>query len=391
MPKLATDKTCTGCFACKDACKHGAISVVIKEGHLYPHVDTHSCVECRACERTCPVVNPIAVMNEIKPRVYGGWAIDSEVRRSAASGGAFSALALHILNKGGWAVGASLEENDVVRHIAINRKEDLSLLQKSKYVQSNACKSYIKTRDLLKNGERVIYSGTPCQVAGLNNFLRHKYDNLITVEVVCNGVPSLVPVDLFKRENQARRIISFRGKKYGWNSLFSQGLEWENSDGLFMEPLQTKDIFYQVFGCGLTHRQACCNCRFACMPRQADITLADFWGIKRFPEEWKDGISLIIANSEKAERYLHECSEELHLFNSSMEECLACNPRLVNGRKYHSWHPVMKWPNYVRKIVGRKQYEAIITNKMPWKLLWGILKIFTISSNKKAIKKYFRQ
>lgn len=386
MPNLPKESKCTGCLACKDTCKRNAISVIIKDGHIFPFVDKNLCIECGLCVKSCPEQNPRNTNCYRSPKVFGGWCKDNSVRKASASGGAFSALALNILRKGGIAIGASLCEDGNVKHRIISKEEELPLLQKSKYIQSDASGVYCETRDLLKGGKFVLFSGTPCQVAGLNSFLKKDFDNLVTVDVVCNGVPSKEAVELFVKKNNVKKILSYRSKDFGWHDIFSQGITWNNHEGKVISPIRSRDLFYKIFSCGLTHRQSCCNCKFSTMPRYADITIADFWGIKRFEEEWQDGISLIITNNEKGEKFIRECSE-LHLFDSSMNECLAANPRLVNGKKFHGWHPAMKYRKQVRRIVGEKSYLGIITNKYPWKLIWGVLKVLTIISNKYAIKK----
>ena len=386
MPNLPRNKECTGCLACIDSCKRGAISISIEHGLRYPNIDNDVCVNCGLCEKHCPVLNSFNHNKRDEIVVKGGWCTNAEVRRHSASGGAFSAMAMYALAEGGYAVGASLNEDNTVTHKVIHSIDELSVLQNSKYIQSNTTGIYEKVKNLLKNGERVLFSGTPCQTAALHSYLGKDYDNLVTVDVVCNGVPSNDAINVLIREKKATKILSYRGKDFGWNDVYSQGVSYENECGGVFFPLRSKDLFYRIFACGLTHRNSCCDCKFSSLPRYADITIADFWGIKRFEEEWNNGISLIIANNKKGEDYISRC-DKLHTFESSLEECINANPRIANGRKYHGWHPVMLWRTPLRRMIGETLYEKIILNEMPWKLLWGILKIMTIVSNKKTIKK----
>lgn len=386
MPKLPKYSRCTGCLACKDTCGKNAISIKYADGHIYPAVEVGLCVNCGLCEKSCPIINPQNNNDSDIYKVYGGWCKNNKVRKDSASGGAFSAMALHVLEKKGYVIGASLLEDGSVKHTAVDSIDDLPILQKSKYIQSDTSGIYRTTKDLLLKGKYVLFSGTPCQVGGLISYLRKDYENLITVDVVCNGVPSKEALEFFVRKNDVQKIISYRGKDFGWHDLYSQGISWENFDGKVFFPSRSKDLFYRIFSCGLTHRQSCCKCKFSSMPRYSDITIADFWGIKRYEEEWQDGVSLILANNAKAEAFLKEC-DDLHLFESDLKECVTANPRLVNGIKYHGWHPVMRHRNVVRKLVGEKNYLAIISNKYPWRLVWGILKLLTIVSNKYAIKR----
>ena len=386
MPKLPKKKQCTGCMACIDSCARHAIKVCFSNGHSFPKVELDKCVDCKLCEKHCPVLHPKNQNNAVEIEVRGGWCTDQTVRLRSASGGAFAGFAMSVFEKGGLAIGASLNDDNSVEHKVITKIEDLPKLQNSKYVQSNTIGIYNKTKELLKQGEFVLFSGTPCQVAALNSFLGRKWDNLITVDVVCNGIPSKEAIEVLLGSNTSKRIISFRDKEFGWHALKSQKTVYRDPSGKVISSVREKDPFYKVFSCGLTHRQVCCNCPFSVLPRYSDITIADFWGIKRFAEEWNDGISLIIANNKKATQFLKEC-QNIFLFDSSLNECLKANPRLVNGVKYHSLHPIMLWRSKLRHLIGETVYQNIIMNKYPYKLLWGGLKVLTIVSNKFAVKR----
>lgn len=386
MPKLPQKKQCTGCMACVDSCSRNAIKVSISDGHVFPEVDLSKCVDCKLCERHCPIVNPKNLNKAVDIEVSGGWCTDQTVRRRSASGGAFAGFAMSILKRGGHVIGASLNADNSVEHKIISKIVDLPTLQNSKYVQSNTIGIYKKTRELLSKGELVLFSGTPCQVAALNSFLDGEYDNLITVDVVCNGIPSREAVEALVGSDNSKSILSFRDKEFGWHALKSQKTVYRDSFGTVISSERETDPFYKIFSCGLTHRQVCCNCPFSVLPRFSDITIADFWGIRRFPEEWNDGISLIIANNKKANLFLKDC-QDIYLFESNLNECLRANPRLVNGVKYHSLHPVMLWRSKLRKLVGETVYKKIIMNRYPYKLIWGGLKVLTIVSNRLAVKK----
>lgn len=383
MPKLAKEKDCTGCLACIDACKHQAIKIKKKNGHNYVNIIENKCIDCKLCEKSCPIINPIN-KNESSPiSVYGGWCKDIDYRKKSASGGAFSALALDTLGNNGIVIGAALDNNSV-KHIIVSNKNELLKVQNSKYIQSDTLGIYSQTKQLLKDGKRVLFSGTPCQIAGLNSFLRKEYDNLITVDLICDGIPSKDTIRIFSDQRNVFKIISFRNKKYGWNSLSSRSLTWINKKNEVIIEKNEDDIFYNIFSSSLSHRRICCHCPFSKIPRQADITVADFWGIKRFESEWNNGISLIIANNNKGKKTLKD-SKNLILFDSSLKECIYANPRLINGKKYHEYHPIMLFPS-IKNVIPENIYIKIIQNKMPYKLLWAPFKILTILSNKRKIK-----
>lgn len=383
MPKLALTKDCTGCFACLDACKHHAIQKINRNGHQFIQVNPVKCINCGACEKTCPIISPTYQNNIEDIHIYAGWCTDIDVRKKSASGGAFSGMALDIFERNGIAIGATLLNNKI-KHIAINSSSDLYKLQNSKYLQSDTEGIFLQVKELLKSNCLILFSGTPCQVAALNSFLHKKYDNLLTVDLICNGIPSDNAIKLFSMMKKSKTIISYRDKKYGWSSLKSQSITWENMDNHIIKEDRSKDIFYQIFSASLTHRRICCHCPFSTIPRQADITIADFWGIRRFREEWKEGISLIISNNEKGKNFLQR-SKHLKIFPASLEECIYANPRLVNGKKYHEYHPIILFPQ-LKRILPNKVYYSIIRNRMPYKLFWSPFKILTIISNKHKIK-----
>lgn len=382
-PQLAKEKDCTGCLACIDSCKHQAIIIKKKNGHNYVEIIESKCINCKLCEKSCPIINPINKNENSTITIYGGWCKNIDYRKKSASGGAFSALALDTLENNGIVIGAALDNNSV-NHIIVSNKNELLKVQNSKYIQSDTLGIYRQTKQLLKDGKKVLFSGTPCQIAGLNSFLRKEYDNLTTIDLICNGIPSERAIDYFIKQELPLNIISFRDKTFGWNSLKSQSLTWENTEKSICKNNRDTDIFYNIFSTGLTHRRICCHCPFSKLPRQADITVADFWGIKRFESEWNNGISLIIANNNKGKKTLKD-SKNLILFDSSLKECIYANPRLINGKKYHEYHPIMLFPS-IKNVIPENIYIKIIQNKMPYKLLWAPFKILTILSNKRKIK-----
>lgn len=193
MPRLASDKYCTGCLACHDTCRHNAIQVIEKNGMTYVNVDLKNCVECGLCEKACPIVTPVRKNDLVQAHVYGGWAKDEQERLDAASGGAFTGLAhsfFHSHKEEKVAVVGANLTNNRVSHIMVEREEDISLLANSKYIQSNTAGIYKDVVNKLKAGYWVMFSGCPCQVAALYGLLGSKRNNerLITVEVVCHGI-----------------------------------------------------------------------------------------------------------------------------------------------------------------------------------------------------------
>ena len=222
MPILAKYKECTGCMACVDSCYQQALQCSMNdEGHIVPVVDENKCISCGLCENSCPVVSKQEYSTSPLAKAYAGWAKDDAVRQVSATAGAFAAMALKVLSEGGYVCGAAIVDGIYVKHISINSKEDLHLLQGSKYTQSVASGIYKTVYEHLRAGAMVLFSGTGCQVAGLYGFLgkRPYAGKLYTVDLICGGVPSWLLIDKFI-ENEpytVKRIISFRSKDNGWS------------------------------------------------------------------------------------------------------------------------------------------------------------------------------
>ena len=189
MIKILDKKDCCGCNACVQKCpKHCITMKEDKEGFLYPNVDENVCIDCHICEKVCPVLNQN--MERMPLNVYVGKNPNEEIRIKSSSGGLFTMLAEQVIDDIGVVFGATFNEKWTVVHDYVETKEGLAKFRGSKYVQSNIGNSFKKAMDFLNEGRKVLFSGTPCQIAGLKNYLRKDYDNLITVDFICHGVPS---------------------------------------------------------------------------------------------------------------------------------------------------------------------------------------------------------
>lgn len=217
-------QTCTGCGACAARCPQRAIRMEIgEEGFVWPVVDTDKCVGCGLCARICPAEHPVCE-NAEKPECLAAAAAD-ELRRDSSSGAVFPLLAERVLQEGGTVFGAARDEDGTVRHIGVDDLDGLRKLKSSKYVQSETGNCYRQAEELLKAGREVLFSGTPCQIAGLNAFLGRKYDNLLTVDVVCHGVPSPLAFRRYAEEltEEGKKkvlAVNFRDKVRGWYPYF---------------------------------------------------------------------------------------------------------------------------------------------------------------------------
>lgn len=397
MPHLASDKNCTGCLACMDACKHQAIIKILKNEHPYVKIDAGKCVGCGLCEKTCPIVSPIECNSVENMNVYGGWVSDEQLRINAASGGAFTGLAQAFFRKHKdekVAVFGATLSNNRVRHISIETEQDIELLSNSKYIQSNTQGIYKEVAEKLKNGYWIMFSGCPCQIAALYGYLgkRRETDHLITIEVVCHGIASNEALDLHLEHYHSKKIYSFRDKK-------NNSQEWKYSqtttidiNGEKVKLKRENDIFYSIYASWLLDRKSCSNCHFAMIDRVADITLADFWGLSH-PEYYEQGVSLIIANNDKAYHLIQQ-ADTLYVFRGSLKSAMGGNPNLFTGYKFIQWHPMVLWPNFFRKMLSKKIRFNMVVNKFPYKLLWACYKVPTILLTKyrkrKLIEKLYK-
>jgi coenzyme F420-reducing hydrogenase beta subunit len=338
--KLATHKTCTCCLACVDTCNHNAISVDRRnDGLVYVTVNNSLCAECGLCEKVCPVITISSKKDTTYSSVpWAAWSVNDSIRLKSASGGAFAELALKIIRENGVVIGAAIF-GKAVKHIAIEKEEDLHLLQGSKYLQSNTEGIYKKTLELLKSGRTVLFSGLPCQVAGINSYLvnRNYQGVLYTADLICHGVPSANLLDLYqiKLKKEIKQIHSFRDKRSG--SGFCLTKEYLNGE-IESQSAKEKDFFLISYGKNLSSRSSCYNCQFSTLKRSSDLSLADFWGDHDHPEQHKKGLSLVITNSQLGERLLNE--SDLMIKKSTWEKALPGNPRIVCGKSFLNLHPV---------------------------------------------------
>lgn len=306
---------CTGCSACAAVCRQEAIHMEADaEGFLYPVIDPDRCTQCGQCSRVCPVEHADGTTAGIRA-VCLALADDEALCRESSSGGAFSLLALAVLAGGGVVFGSAMTADCYgAHHVGVETPAELGQLRGSKYVQSNPEDSFCRTKDALKQGKKVLYTGTPCQVAGLKSYLGNiNTENLLAVDVVCHGVPSpMVWRDYLQTLEAARRAkavrVSFRDKTEGWQRY---SLKCTFDDGSAYRKNVLEDLYLRGFVENLYLRPACHGCVFKGNHYAGDLTIGDFWGAKeRYPElADAPGISLLIAHTEKGKRTLEALTD----------------------------------------------------------------------------------
>lgn len=313
--RILNSVDCAGCRGCTQICPKGCIEMrADREGFSYPFIDDTACVGCGLCEQVCPMLHP-AELSASVPEAYAAYCPEDDIRESSSSGGLFTVLASAVLKKGGIVFGAALTEDQSVCHIGAETDDELKRLRGSKYLQSNVGNTYRDAKIWLDSGRTVYYSGTPCQIEGLLRFLGKPYGNLITQDIICHGVPSPLVwrqyVELREKTANAKsEEIFFRNKRLGWLQ-FSMHFRFENRD----EYTQTKDddLFLRCFLKNWCLRPSCYACRFKKESRAADITLADYWGVREDdPEMFDDrGTSLVLLHTEKGKRLFGEVEQRL--------------------------------------------------------------------------------
>ncbi|SDA30682.1 Coenzyme F420-reducing hydrogenase, beta subunit [Ruminococcus sp. YE71] len=296
-------KDCCGCSACMNACPRSCITMKPdSEGFLYPSVDEDKCVGCDKCAKVCPVLNSGRPDNQ--PKAYLVRNRDASLRKSSTSGGFFAAAAEYVLEQGGCVFGVGFDENFAVRHSFIESMDDIKKFNRSKYVQSEVGFSYRKVKEFLESGRKVLFTGTPCQVEGLLNYLGRDYDGLYTMDIICKGVPSPKFWSKYlawqkKKSGKDIREVRFREKTYGYGSttmrvVYSDGTEYD-------EPYDV-DPMLQFYSKEMISRPSCYNCHVKGKHRRSSFTVGDYWYVSGAAPEMDDGIgvSQVLVNNEKA-------------------------------------------------------------------------------------------
>lgn len=315
MIRISDKSKCVGCHACYSSCPCGCLSMKEDgEGFLYPSINEKQCINCGKCEHICPVMIRPA-FNDYDEVCLAAYSRNDEMRHKSSSGGVFSVLAEAVINSSGIVFGAAFDNEFQVHHVQATTIEELARIRGSKYVQSRIEDTYRATKAYLESGRMVYFSGTPCQIDGLNNYLSHKYENLITQDIICHGVPAPFVWKKYLEQVKANlqsdiKDITFRDKTFGWRrySLKIDGENGTHEMSNFLENPMMRAYLRDV-----CLRPSCYKCPSKGVKRSSDITLADFWNVSDYIEKLDDdkGIDLVICHSEKGCKLLKTVSKDL--------------------------------------------------------------------------------
>ena len=390
--KFKSSTLCSACAACMNVCSRAAISMIKDENGFYrAFVDESKCNHCGACIKVCPwkveAKNPYAMLTT--PEVWAANLKDDTVRFRSSSGGVFPLLAKKILEQGGYVVGVAQTNGLKYEHVIISSVEQLESLQGPKYVQINPGYIYNEVRNMLKDGKKVLFSGSPCQIAALYAVLgKYANDNLWTVDIVCHGVPS---VKIFEKQideiesqfaNKVEKVL-FRDKETGWNRysmtyLFANGEKYSELYG--------KSNYMKFFLNRLSQNESCFDCLYRKESRIGDLTLGDFWGVSRYHPELNDdkGTSMVMLNNKHGAQLFYSVDEFFELQRSSLGKAVANNQSIL-----FSMVPNAKRLAFFRDL-NELSFEKLTVKYCPkssfckkiYILLTGVFK---------EIRKYFRK
>ena len=335
---LATLEQCTGCAACKSICPTHSIDLrEDADGFRHPYIDATTCIGCHKCEKTCPIITPRVASNKETTKVYATQLRKKEDLLEVSSGGAFWALAKAVLDNEGVVYGARQIDVDRVQHVRADSIEGAQLLRRSKYLPSVIDGIYENVKEDLQKGLQVLFSGTGCQIAGLLGYLHKDYENLITIDVVCHGIPSMKVWMAYKREKEEREKrklveVVFRSKTKGWKQ---NHYKMTFDDGSIEYCPSVQHPFHKGYLRGLFSRRSCAACPFATLERVSDITLADYWQYDGSLFNPTNGVSLVCVHSAKGDSVLHVASKYMEYEPTALDKAIASCRHLTHTPLQH--------------------------------------------------------
>lgn len=374
---------CCGCTACESICPTKAIKMIPdEEGFVYPDIDQELCIDCGRCRKVCAFQNKYDSKNNLNiPDVYGIKHLNDKIRKNSSSGGAFTAISDYILEKKGSVCGVKFDEEMRVIHALAKSEYERNNQRGSKYVQSDLKRTFFSIKKLLLNNESVLFTGTPCQTAGLSSFLElSKCDtnNLLLCDIVCHGTPSpMLWKDylkfLEKKKGKKVKNYYFRSKVKGWHEHTEVAVFDDNQKDYKSNEVK---VFKSLFYSHNALRPACHNCKYSNITRPSDLTIADFRGIEKFNKDFDDnkGISLVLINTAKGRKVFEEINNQFESIKSNLQDCMQrnlINPTPISKKRDVFWQEyydngfeyiAKKYAGYNLKSIMKGKLKAYLIN-----------------------------
>ncbi|MBD5340121.1 MAG: 4Fe-4S dicluster domain-containing protein [Bacteroides sp.] len=325
--------TCFGCYGCYNSCPRNAISMhPDKYGYEHPVIDTDKCIECHLCEKACTEINPLPLKAPFE--ILAAAPKSKEEADSVASGGLCTEASRHFIENGGIVYGCEEVTVSAIHHTKITKESDLDRIKKSKYVHSSIEHTFREIKFELDSGAKILFIGTPCQVSGLYGYLRKKYDNLYTIDLVCHGVPSQqMLIDQIKLMNLPQDFETNGRVEFRWKTSkgIRFGMKYIINKQTIKEQLEADNAYMAAFTIGISYRENCYSCPFARQERIGDLTAADFWGLgEEVKSDFRDidGVSLVLINSSKGKILFDSIKHKFDTENHTIEEAKLNNLNL---------------------------------------------------------------
>ena len=371
MKVKITPDECIGCTACLHSCPKNAINIKMNnEGFLCAHINQDKCVDCGICINVCPVQQKTELDTQTFKNAYACYIKNTDIQRISTSGGVFYSIAKAVLNENGKVYGATMDKNLKVKHILIEKVQDLHKIQGSKYIQSELSDVFVQIKKFLENGQYVLFSGTGCQVAGLKQYLKNDYQNLLTVDLICHGIPSpglfADYITYLEKKNHGKiTSYKFRQKNPNQEQSYDTKIEFLKNNSIVEKTISGDDDPYTInYLQNTLQNNECFKCKYASLNRVSDITLGDYWGINEMHPEFANGnsVSLVLLNTDKALVLWDNINSDLEFIPTDKEKILKHNHQLSKPAPYNSRREAI-YSNYSAGKFNTKFYNKYFLGK----------------------------